>query len=240
MKSIVFITFSFVVLVLHTPAVFAENYTATLAQMPVYAVSKTEGVLVDFIKALESVTGSTIDYDVTVFARSMNNVITGKKDFHIPLIKNDLIPEDKLPYSFSTETIFHVNFVLYTLKGSPVNLDNLSQYKVETDRAHVDYFPFKTIPSNSPDQSLNKLHIGRIDAFVFADNATDPVLKQLGFTNIQRRLYKKFDVKIILQKNERNKKIDDMLTEAIKKLRKSGKMAEIMDKIDKPYNNWQP
>ncbi len=220
--------------------VLAGEYRATLAQMPVYAVSETEGVLVDFVKVLENVTGNPIEIKVYPFARSMKNVIEENADFHIPLIKNDIIPEDELSYYYSTETIFHVNFVLYTVKGSGVNVNNLQHYKAETDRAHVGYFPFKITPSNKIKHSLRNLHLGRIDAFIFADTATDGVLKDLGYTNIERSLYKRFDVKIILPKTEHGKQVDRMLSESIGKLRESGKLQEIEGPVDQPYDNWQP
>ncbi len=240
MKKNIFLFIMFLFFVFIPFVSLAGEYKATLAKMPVYAVSPSEGVLVELVKAIEGITGHQITISVSPFARSMNKIVKNKADFHIPLIKNDIMPKEKLSYFYSTETIFHVNFTLYTVKGSGVTQKNLSQYKVETDRAHVDYFPFKIIPSNEIIQSLKKLNKGRIDAFIFSDTATDPILKKLGYTNIQRRLYKRFEVKIILPKNNHEKQMDNMLTNAIKKLRDSGKLKEIMDPIDQPFDNWQP
>ena len=219
-----------------------ETLTATLAQMPVYAISPTEGVEVKFVQAISKASGIPITIEVNPFPRSMAYVTQEpiRADFHIPLIKNDIISEDKLPYYYSTETIFHVNFVVYSLKGKDINKDNLSQHTVETDAAHVSYFPFKTIPSTSIEQSLNKVSAGRIDAFVFADNATDPVLKKLGLHNIKRSQYKRFDVKIILPKTERGKQVDKILSSAIEKLRQSGELQTIQGPVDMPYDDWQP
>ena len=104
----------------------------------------------------------------------------------------------------------------------------------------IDYFPFNIIPSNKIIESLKKLQKGRIDAFIFSDIATDSVLKNLGYTEIQRRLYQRFEVKIILPKNEHGKQVDRMLSDAIQKLRKSGKLKEILGSVDQPYDNWQP
>lgn len=217
----------------------ADEYKASLAQMPVYAISDKEGVAVDLVKAMEKVSGNQIFIKVQPFKRSMNDVINSKVDFHIPLIKNDILVEDKLPYYYSSETILHVNFTLYTKKGSGITKDNLYQYKVETDAAHVEYFPFKIIESYGIDQSLKKLSSGRIDAYVFADIVTDPLLKELGLKNIQRQLYKRFDVKIVLPKTERGKQVDKMLSEAIQKLRETGEFQRIISTIDIPYDDWQ-
>ncbi|MDR3555292.1 MAG: transporter substrate-binding domain-containing protein [Syntrophobacteraceae bacterium] len=225
-----------------TCAMAGETLNATLAQMPIYAISPTEGVEVNFVQAISRVSGVPITISVNPFPRSMSYVTQEpiRADFHIPLIKNDIIPEDKLPYYYSEETIFHVNFTIYSLKGKDVNKDNLSKFKVETDAAHVGYFPFKAIPSNSIEQSLEKVSAGRIDAFVFADNATDPVLKKLGLHNIKRTLYKRFDVKIILPKTERGKQVDKILSAAIEKMRQTGEFQKIQGPIDMPYDDWQP
>mgnify|MGYP000052291366 CR=1 FL=1 len=230
----------FVFFVFAPISVFASQYKASLAKLPVHALSKTEGVQVELVKAIEKITGNQITIGVYPFVRSMANVVDERADFHIPLIKNDLTLEEELPYYYSTETIFHVNFVLYTVKGRGVTLNNLSQYKVETDRGHVDYFPFKVNPSNGIIQSLKKLSLGRIDAFIYADTATDPVLKNLGFKNINRSLYKTFEVKIVLPKNAHGKQVDKMLSKAIQELRKNGKLQEIEGPIDQPYDDWQP
>jgi polar amino acid transport system substrate-binding protein len=219
---------------------FAGDYTASLAKMPIYAESEDQGVLVDLTKAIAEVSGNNISIKVQPFKRSMMNVIRKEVDFHMPLIKNPNIPEKDLEYDHSTETIFHVNFVLYTNKDKPLDLDQLDKYKIETDAAHVQYFPFKTIPSSSIEGSLKKVSSGRIDGFVFADNASDPVIKSLNLTNIHRQLYKRFDVKIILSKGERGKDVDQMLGAAIKQLKDSGDYDKIMGQIDQEYQDWQP
>lgn len=232
--------FFFTIFVFSCVSVFAGEYKASLAQMPVYAESTDKGVLVDLTKAIEKASGETISIKVMPFASSVYMAQKGKVDFHMPLIKNDTISEDKLPFMYSNETIFHVNFVLYTKKGSDVTLDNLSSKKVETDRAHVNYFPFDIKPTNSIAKSLEKVESGAIDAFIFADFATDPFLKQSGSKDIQRSLYKVFESKIVLPKTQRGKDVDKMLTTAIEKLRKSKELEKIMHNIDLPYDNWQP
>ncbi len=215
--------------------VMAESYHASLAHMPVYAVSNKEGLLVELVEAIDKITEDKITIGVYPFARSMYNVINGNADFHMPLIKNDIIPEEKLPYMYSAATIFHVNFILHTRKGSGVTLNNLSNHIIETDRAHVEYFPFKIIPSSSIKGSLEKLSLGRIDGYIFADKATDPILESLSLKNIKRQIYKIFEVKIILPKNEHGKEVDTMLLDAITKLRKTGEIQHIEDALNHPF-----
>ena len=227
------------ILILSPVIMFSEEYSVTMAQMPVYAVSETEGVLVDLVKAMEDVSGDKLSIKLNPFASSVYLVKKGVRDIHMPLIKNDLVKEDELPFYYSTETQFHVNFVLYSKKGVTIDLKNLSKYAIETDRAHIEYFPFKIIPSNSIEKSLEKVNNGEIDGFIFADFATDPFLKQKGYKDIKRELYKSFESKIILAKNAKGRAADLMITKATEKLKASGKFQQIMGKIDLPYDNWQ-
>lgn len=222
-----------------SPTLLSAEYKASLAKMPVYATSSEEGVLVDLVKEISKVSGEKINITVLPFKSSIYMVEKNKADFHMPLIKNDNINEDNLPFYYSTETIFNVNFVIYSSKNKSIDVNNLSNYNIETDRAHIEFFPFKTEPTNSISKSLEKVNNNEIDAFIFADFATDPFLKESNLKNIKRDLYKIYDVKMVLQKNENGKKIDLILTDAIKKLKNSGKYQEIINKINLPYNNWQ-
>lgn len=214
-------------------AATAADYKASIAQMPVYAESQDKGVLVDLVKAIAAASGKSIEWQVVPFARSMSDVESGKVDFHMPLIKP--IDMAKANFGLSTETIFHVNFVLYTNKAKALDVNKLAGAAVETDSAHVAYFPFDIKPSTNLESSLKKLDLGRIDGFIFADAASDPIIKANNLGNVKRQLYKRFDVKIILPKGGKSAATDKFLSEAIKKLRDSGQFSKIMDPIDKPY-----
>jgi polar amino acid transport system substrate-binding protein len=217
----------------------SKKYVASFAKMPVYAESVDKGILIDLVKAIEKVKNVSIERIVTVFARSMHNVKTRKADFHLPLIQ---LPEQsvgQLDYDHSTETIFHVNFVLYSNKNKDINLKNLDQFFIETDRAHVDYFNFKINASSCIECSLKKVAIGRIDGFIFADFASDPVVKA-NQLDVKRQLYRRFNVKIILPRGGNGGSVDHFLSSGISKLKASGEYDKIMSKLDSPYDDWQP
>ena len=218
----------------------AAELKASLPKTPVYAESTDKGVLVDLTKAMAKTSGKDIEIQVVPFNRSMHDVMDGKADFHMPLIKPEKVDETKLGYAHSKETIFHVNFVLYTNKDKPIDKSKLKDYKIETDLAHVSYFDFPIKGSTRIDSSLKKVNAGRIDGFIYADFASDPIVKKEGMKNIHRELYKVFDVKIILPKGEKGKATDAFLTETIEKMRADGSFDKIMSPIDQPYNDWQP
>ncbi|QTA93058.1 hypothetical protein [Desulfonema magnum] len=170
----------------------------------------------------------------------MYYVKIGKADFHIPLIKNPTVSEDSLDYDHSAETIFHVNFVLYSNKNKVLHKQRLKDYYIETDLAHTQYFDFPIHPSSRIKSSLTKVNMGRTDGFIFADTASDPLIRKHNFKNIRRELYQVFEVKIVLPKGGQGGETDNILTSEIKKLRQSGRYENIMRSIDRPYDDWQP
>ncbi len=217
-----------------------EVVNGSIAKMPVYAEDTEKGVLVDLVKAIARTGNRTIDYKVLPFQRSMTSVINREVDFHMPLIKHPAADEKTLNYDLSTATLFHVNFVLYTHKNKPIDRTKIAAYKVETDAAHVHYFHPEIIGSPNIESSLKKLNAGRIDGFIFADNASDLIIKNQNLANIHRELYQVFEVKAVLPKGDNGKAVDLFLSETIQKLKENGQYGTIMDAIDKPYNDWQP
>lgn len=224
-----------------SPALAAGKvWKASLAQMPVYAESKDKGILVDFVKALEKVSGDKIEYQVVPFSRSMNDVQEKNVDFHLPLIQLPGSETGTGKFDYSTDTIFHVNFTLYSGKSANMSPESASKHKVETEAAHTNYFTFPIAPSTNIEGSLKKVDAGRLDGFIFADMASDPIVRQNKLANLKRQLYKRFDVKIVLPKGARGGPTDKFLSENIAKLVKSGEMAKIMGPIDAPFDGWQP
>lgn len=216
-------------------AAAAADYKVSLAQMPVYAESPVKGVLVDFTKALAAASKKDIEFQVVPFVKSMKAVEDGSVDLHMPLIQP--LDMSSANFSLSSETIFHVNFVLYTNKNKPLDMNKLAEANIETDAAHIPYFPFPIKSSSNIEGSLKKLNLGSIDGFIFADDASDPIIAANQLTNINRQLYKRFDVKIVLPKGAEGSATDRFLTDTIKTLRENGEFAKIMGTIDHEYKN---
>jgi len=220
----------------------ARDLKASLPILPPLVETKDKGILVDLVKAMaEEYKGGKITWDVYPFARSLDNVEKGRADFHMPLLVNPNISPDKLPFQFSSDIIFKVQFVLYTNKNnSKINPSNLSSFNVETDQGHVEFFDFKVSGSPSIESSLKKVDMGRIDGWIFAMPESDGLLKKAGFKNIKRWKYKSFDVRIVLPKGKEGKETDKILTDLIKKLKTSGKYQKIMGPIlDQKFDDWQ-
>lgn len=125
------------------------------------------------MKAIAEVSEIPIEISVVPFKRSMLYVTNGKTDFHLPLIRYPEIKENTPDYDYATETIFHVNFVLYSYKNMNIDINKIQNYKIETDAAHTDYFNFPVTGSTRIENSLKKVNAVRIEGVIFADDESE-------------------------------------------------------------------
>jgi polar amino acid transport system substrate-binding protein len=222
----------------------ARDLKVSLPIIPPLVETKEKGILVDLCKAMaEEYKDGKLTWDVFPFARSLDNVEKGRADFHMPYItpKNP----QKVRFQYSTDTIFKVIIALYTNKNNKeIGPKNVTKYKVETDEG-VKYIFESEIPniagSPSIESSLQKVDLGRIDAWLMAMPESDMALKKLGLKNIKRWEYGKYDVKAVLPLGEKGKEVDKILSGLIKKLKASGKYQQIMGLIlDQKFDPWQP
>lgn len=218
-----------------------QDIVVSLPYLPAFSETVDNGILIELIKEMDKeYEGRFIVRKIFPFKRSMHNLLTGKADLHMPILFDPSGDNEKLAYSHSKERIFEVIFAVYTKNGITLNHDDLSQYHVETDSAHVGLFPFFVSPSISIEQSLKKLNSGRVDAFIFAAKETDAVLQRLGLNSqINRKFYKKYDVKIALRKDRAGAQLDEKLSKIIQKLNEKGTLKRIFLPVDNYYNNWQ-
>lgn len=102
------------------------------------------------------------------------------------------------------------------------------------------FLPIPLQRSMSIEQSLRKLSRGRIDAFIWAQEEADLMLRQLKLTNIHREHLGDFEDVFIIAKGPAGDEVDRFLGEAIDRLAASGKLAEIYSRLHRPYVEWQP
>lgn len=225
-------------------AVQAKDLKVSLAYPLVPLVeSKDKGILIDLLKAMaEEYKDGKITWDVFPFARSVENVKKGRADLHLPYtVRHN---PQKMDAQYSTEMLLKVVIALYTNKNNrEINPKNLTRYKVETDEG-VKYMLESSLPnimgSPSIESSLQKVNIGRIDAWIFAMRESDVVLKRLRLTNIKRWEYEKNDVKALLPDGEKGKEVDKIFSGLIKKLKANGKYQKIMGPLlNAKFDDWQ-
>lgn len=229
--------------------VWSEDLNASLAFLPKVSESPTEGVFVDLVKAIdEAYTDGNITIKVYPFNRSLDNVITGKADFHIPFMKNPFVPEEKLPFRYGSVKMGKVVFVIYSHKDKPITMADIKKaksagtfsYKIEGYKGLEDFYIFPVIGSSGIDQSMQKVVRKRIDACIFAQEEADFVLKTLKLKDLRRDFYYEFDDVFLVSKGEKGEKADQAISGALTKLKAENRLKELHSKIHLPYNKWQP
>lgn len=217
---------------------------AHLGELPGLINADKTGPFVDLVHAIDDLYPDvTIKITIYPIARAMAGVISGKADLGLPAIRN-LKDIDMLAYRFSTRSFGKVAHVIYSNTAYPVTTD-MAYGIVPTKRdllieAVPDYMPFPVQRSMSIEQSLRKLSRGRIDAFVWAQEEADLMLRQLQLTNIHREHFGDFEDVFIIAKGAAGDEMDRFIGEAIDKLAASGKLTEIYSKLHLPYVQWQP
>jgi polar amino acid transport system substrate-binding protein len=242
-------SFAFILFLQLNPA-GAQSLTASLAELPGLAETSGKGAFVDFVKAMDEVyTEGTINIVINPFARSIDNAITGKADFHMPIFKNPQVPVSKLPYGYITETIGKTAFVLYSNVDKPITAKMIKEalakggqfpYKIETGNGVETNYNFPLLKTDSIEQSFQKLKAKRIDALLWAQEEADIVLKQLRIKTVYRAHMNDFNDTLLIRKGPEGEKLDKILSAIIVRLRKAGKLDELFLKIHKPYDDWQP
>ncbi|MFT5759933.1 MAG: polar amino acid transport system substrate-binding protein [Alteromonadaceae bacterium] len=221
---------------------WADTLKVSIPKMKTHATNKDKGVLVDFTKALAIHLKQNVDIQLVPFSRSIYYVSTGKVDFHLPLIKpldNSTGGHESIIYS--DETIFYVNFVLYSHKDKPINVANLSKYKIETESAHLSFFPDVKLGSDCIICSLKKVQYKVTDGYLFADSSTDPILleNKSFLTDMKRQLYQRFEVKVVFPNNAKGNKLNKQISDIIVNMRLSGELDKLLAVVDFPYSDWQ-
>ena len=256
------VIFGFSLLVLFSAYVNAktESLRVSIPKMPVHAESQHKGVLVDFVKVLAKKLEQDIDIKIVPFSRSIYYVSTGKVDFHLPFIKasadflantpatakNETKNNLKLKqyshnFIYSDVTIFHVNFVLYSHIDSHIDLNEIEDYKIETDSAHLPFLKNVSLGSNCITCSLKKVQHKMTDGYIFADSSTDPLLQENKtlLPSIKREFYQKFAVKMLFPNTEKGRKLNKKISQVIANMRSSGELAPLLSTVDFSYDDWQ-
>ncbi|MGA3117101.1 MAG: ABC transporter substrate-binding protein [Syntrophobacteraceae bacterium] len=236
------------VLIMTSPAI-AKDLTASVALLPNISESPEKGVFIDLIKAMNEVyPDGKFKIEVFPFGRSIDNVVTGKADFHIPMLRNPNIPEEKLPFRYASVPMGKVYFVIYSHKDNPITREMIEKamsqkpfpYKISMMRGLENFAGFPVEAETSIDQMIEKVGKKRIDAFIHAQEESDYVLNQLKLKDIHREFYTSFDDVVLVQKGEKGDEADKIISVSLKTLASSGRLDELHSKIHVPYRDWQP
>jgi polar amino acid transport system substrate-binding protein len=228
----------------------ARDLRASLAHLPKLIDSAESGTFVELIKAIDDVyVDGTIARQMFPFARSINSVLDGSADFHIPMLRNPEIGDSTLPYRFVSEPMGEVRVVLYSHVDQPLTGAILREalkkprrfpYQIETLRGTPDIVPFPVTYANTVDQGLQKVAAKRIDAFLMAQEEADFTVRKLKLKSLHRSYYTSFEDVIVISKNPAGDAINAILSNAIRILKANGRWNAIYEKVHRPYEDWQP
>ncbi len=227
-----------------TAAAEGKDLTVSVGQIPGHAEmgpdGQPRGGFIDLIKAMDEVyeEGSIIILGVFPFNRSLMNLKSGDADFHLPLVK---VEERKVKdLVFSSEGIAHLAEVLYTNADKPeIDFNNPVQYTFEAVQGHGEY-PFNVKEISNLNDGVLHVANGGSDGFLMEQDAADAYIREHRVKNIRRKLYRRLPVHVMFAQNPEVDELDRIVTTIIEKLRESGRLKEIMDKVHKPYDDWQP
>lgn len=219
-----------------------RDLVASIAELPMNAP------LIELVKNIDEIYPGNIKITIAPMIRSVNNVLNGEADFHIPSLRNPSIPVSKLPYQFVSERIALVTMVVYSHQDNPITKNQIDAalakggpfpYKIEVSAGLEANFPFQAESSRDLNGSFLKLQHKRIDALVRNQEDAEVILKNLKLGMIHRSFYSSFDTALIVPKGPKGDELNRILSDCLKKLKASGKLRSF-DALYQPYKEWQP
>lgn len=232
-----------------TQEIYARDLKASVAYIPLLSESPDRGAFVEFVKAIDDVyTEGKISIEVYPFARSINNVVTGSADFHVPMMRSPYLSLEDKPFRFAKQRMGIVCHVIYSHINNPITKeqirDGLSKssfpYSIDVVLGTAQFYNFPTYEIPKLQFSLKRIKAHRIDALIAAQEEGDFEVNALKAKFIQRSLFECWDDVIIIPKGPRGDEIDKILDRELQELEKTGRLKEIRKRIHVPYVVWQP
>jgi polar amino acid transport system substrate-binding protein len=234
--------------------VVARDLQASIGDIANMTDSSDAGPFVELVKAIDAgYAGGSITRKVFPFERSIENVITGRADFHIPVLRDPKINPDSLPYRFVSEKLGVVSFVLYSHVDRPLTSEliherlrdaSASPYVIEVlagAPAEAFDFPIRFARgAKAIEQSMQRAAAQRIDAFLVPQEEGDRVLRQLKLKDVHRALCVAFDDVIAIPKGPAGDEVDAILSETLRSLKAKGAWTRLYHRVHQPYDDWQP
>ena len=228
-----------------------KDLNCTIAIIPGLSEPPGKGAFVDLAKAMAEVyTEGKINIELNPWGRSIDNVVKGKADFHIPNMRVPGVDESKIPFRFAKKQFGELVQVIYSNQNKVITKkmldDAAAKWKEGTPFPYVievtggDQYPFPTVATNDYVSSFKKLALGRIDAILGAQEDCDKPLRELKLKEVHRSEWNHFQDVLVVAKGPRGEEVDRIVSEILTKLEKSGKLQKIYSQLHGPYNDWQP
>ena len=189
----------------------------------------------------EHYSAGSINIKYYPFARSVDNVLKGRSDVHFPMLQIRGVSADKLPFAFVSQSLSRAVFVLYTALDKPIlDMENLEKYNLSTQRGHKHLFPFIVSENNNIRQGFEKLLRGRTDGYIVAQGLGDRYIIKHKLSNIRRTFYLYGEAGFIIRKDDDQQLLDDIISNALLELKRSGRLAQLTKTLSSEYVDWKP
>lgn len=226
----------------------AQDLKASVAYIPTLAESPTEGAFVELVQAMDEVySGGEFDIEVFPFGRSILNVSSGKADFHLPMLRSPYVDISDKPFRYVSKPMGTVCLVLYSNRESFLSRELVLgarqqknyPYRLAMMRGSAQFVDIPVKEVSRIRDALYQVALGRIDAFIGAQEEADHVLREEGLQDVHRSYFECFDDVILVARGARGDEIERILIDALSVLEGSGRLWEIRQRIHVPYQEWQ-
>lgn len=227
------------------PAADSPDLRAEAVLLPGLINSRDDGPFIDLVRAIGEAYGAgRLTIEAGPANRVYDSVSRGVADLGFPTINASPTVDPGLPFRYSTTPFGQVSFVIYSHRDRRVAYPDLQALARGANQLRVEgpavEWGFPVQPFSNFESALRKVEAGRIDAFLWAQEEADLVLRQLGLKTIHRELHGRFGDVFLLPRGPRGEFVDRVLTDAINKLRAGGRLEALYRRIHLPWDPWQP
>jgi polar amino acid transport system substrate-binding protein len=234
----------------------ARDLVASIGATPNLGESPDRGPFVELVKAIdEAYPEGQIQRRVFPFLRSLDNVISGAADFHIPVLNNPASDVSALPYRVTSEKLGDVEYVLYSSAANPLTRERIDArqrspgeppFVIEAlTGAPVQFFDFPVRlatwdESGGVAMGLRRVAAGRLDALIAPQEQSDAVLRELRLRGVHRARGQTFESTIAIARGPAGDALDAILSALLRSLKAEQRWRELFERAHRPYQDWQP
>jgi len=179
------------------------------------------------------------------FAGSIYNVTNGDADAHLPVFRNNDIPESIYKFRMADEPMGKLFANLYTLKDSKINKAMIDEMlnkkdfslKIEGARGMEFCYYFPVLSTHDIRGSLLKIQLGRIDGLAWAQDEVNALIRENNWGSLFKfELLGEWDDAIVIKSGKPGDWANVVISKCLRKLKESKDFQELYNKIHKPYD----
>lgn len=230
---------------------FAETITIATDKYEPYVIvdnnGNHSGIIVDIIRKSFEKKGVNVIFENYPFTRAVIKIENNEIDAAMPKMKT----EERIKKYLFTEPIINSKSNFFYIKGRNISedfkwkkLEDFKKYKIGGTIGYWYLEDFKNIGlsadiSNTDEDNIRKLYIGRIDFFIIDEIAGWEIIKKLypesieKFSTLEKEESKRGLYLMLSKKNSKSERVIRIFNEGLKKLKESGEYEEILKKIEK-------